>query len=66
MTDHRNDNKRIAKNTLIIYANLFLNMLIGLISSRLVLQALGVSDFGLYHVAGGVVFLFTFISNSLN
>lgn len=65
MADYRNDNKRIARNTLIIYINLFLNMVIGLISSRLVLQALGVSDFGLYHVAGGVVFLFTFISNSL-
>lgn len=65
MEDHRNDNKRIAKNTLVIYINLFLNLAIGLISSRLVLQALGVSDYGLYNVAGGVALLFTFISNSL-
>lgn len=66
MADHRNDNKRIAKNTLIIYINLFLNMLIGLISSRLVLQALGVSDFGLYHVVGGVALLLAFISGALS
>lgn len=66
MADHQNDNKRIAKNTLIIYINLFLNMLIGLYSSRLVLQALGVSDFGLYNVAGGVALLFAFIANALN
>ena len=65
MADHRNDNKRIAKNTLIIYINLFLHMLIGLFASRLVLEALGVSDYGLYNVAGGVVLVFTFISNSL-
>lgn len=60
-----NDNKRIAKNTLIIYINLFFHMLIGLFASRLVLEALGVSDYGLYNVAGGVVLVFTFISNSL-
>lgn len=66
MEDHRNDNKRIAKNTLIIYINLFLNVLIGLYSSRLVLQALGVSDFGLFNVVGGVALLFLFISNALS
>ena len=66
MPDYRNDNRRIARNTLIIYINLFLNMAIGLISSRLVLQALGVSDYGLYNVAGGVALLFTFISNALS
>lgn len=65
MADHLNDNKRIAKNTLIIYVNLFLHMLIGLFASRLVLEALGVSDYGLYNVAGGVVLVFSFISNSL-
>ncbi len=65
MSDLQSNNKRIAKNTLVIYANLFLHMLIGLFASRLVLEALGVSDFGLYNVAGGVVLVFSFISNSL-
>lgn len=65
MSDLQSNNKRIAKNTLVIYANLFLHMLIGLFASRLVLEALGVSDYGLYNVAGGVVLVFSFISNSL-
>ena len=60
------NNRRIVKNTLVIYVNMFLNLLIGLLSSRLVLQALGVSDYGLYHVVGGIVFLFAFISESLS
>lgn len=66
MADHQNDNKRIAKNTVVVYINLFLNLAIGLVSSRLVLQALGVSDFGLYNVAGGVALLFVFIANALS
>ena len=59
-------NKRIAKNTLIVYINMFINMLIGLFTSRLVLQALGVSDFGLYNVVGGIVALFTFVFGALS
>lgn len=66
MPNNSRANKRIAKNTLVIYANLFLNMLIGVISSRFVLQALGVSDFGLYNVAGGIALFFAFISNALS
>ena len=66
MSDIIVNNYRIAKNTLVIYANMFLNMVIGLVSSRLVLQALGVSDYGLYNVMGGIVVLFAFISNSLS
>ena len=65
MPDYRNDNRRIARNTLIIYINLFLNMAIGLISSRLVLQALGVSDYGLYNVVGGVVTMFAFLNGAM-
>ena len=59
-------NRRIAKNTLIVYVNMFINMLIGLFTSRLILQALGVSDYGLYSVVGGVVGLFTFVFGSLS
>lgn len=57
--------KRIAKNTVVVYINLLLRMVLGLYTSRLALEALGVSDFGLYNVVGGVVALFTFISSSL-
>ena len=59
-------NKRIAKNTLIVYINMFINMLIGLFTSRLILQALGVSDFGLFNVVGGIVALFTFVFGALS
>ena len=65
MSDIQNSNKRIAKNTLIIYAELFITIAINLALSRLVLQALGASDFGLYNVVGGVIAMFTFISSSL-
>lgn len=58
-------NKRIAKNTLYMYVRLVTTMVIGLYISRLVLEILGVSDFGLFSVVGGILAMFTFISNSL-
>ena len=64
--DYSSGNKRIAKNTLVIYGQLILKMFLGLFTSRLALEALGVSDFGLNSVVGGVIVLFTFISNSLS
>ena len=63
--DYSRGNKRIAKNTLVVYGQLMLRMFLGLYSSRLALEALGVSDYGLNSVVGGVVVLFTFISASL-
>ena len=48
-----------------MYARLLITMVIGLYSSRIVLQVLGVSDFGLFCVVGGILMMFTFISNSL-
>lgn len=59
-------NKRIAKNTLFMYVKFFSNMVIGLYTSRLVLEILGVSDYGLFAVVGGVLSMFTFISSSLS
>lgn len=59
-------NKRIARNTLFMYVKFFSNMVIGLYTSRLVLEILGVSDFGLFAVVGGVLSMFTFISSSLS
>ena len=50
---------------MIIYINMFISMLIGLFTSRLVLQALGVSDFGLFNAVGGIIGLFTFIAGAL-
>ena len=61
-----NANKRIAKNTLFMYVRLLTTMVVGLYVSRLALEILGVSDYGLFAVVGGVLALFTFISNSLS
>ena len=59
-------NKRIAKNTIVVYFRLFVTTIIGLISSRLVLQSLGVSDYGLYNIVGGILAFFTILSGSLS
>lgn len=59
------DNKRIAKNTLMLYFRMLLTLAVGLYAARVVLQTLGASDYGLYNVVGGIVTLFTFISGTL-
>lgn len=50
-----NSNKRIVKNTLFLYVRMLLSMGVSLYTSRIVLQLLGISDYGLYNVVGGVV-----------
>ena len=59
------NNKRIAKNTLMLYMRTILMMGIGLYTSRVILRSLGVTDFGIYNAVGGVVAMFGFISTSL-
>lgn len=59
-------NKRIAKNAMALYFRMIVTMLIGLNTSRVILQALGVEDYGIYNVVGGVVSMFSLISVSLN
>ena len=55
------DNKRIAKNTILLYARMLLTMFVSLFTSRIVLQILGAEDYGLYTVVGGIVVLPIFI-----
>ena len=57
---------RIAKNTLMLYVRMLVLMLVGLYTSRVVLEALGETDYGVYNVVGGVVAMFTIISGALN
>lgn len=61
-----NTGARIAKNTLMLYVRMLVLMLVGLFTSRVVLEALGETDFGIYNVVGGVVAMFTIISGALN
>ena len=60
------DKKKIIKNTILLYGRMALSLLINLYCSRLVLQTLGVIDYGVFNVVGGVVALFTFISGPLS
>ena len=67
MQNHTSDNnKRIAKNTLLLYFRMLFMMVVSLYTSRVILNALGVEDFGIYNVVGGVVVMFTVISGSLS
>ena len=61
-----NNNKRIAKNTLLLYFRMLFMMVVSLYTSRVILNALGVDDFGIYNVVGGVVAMFSVISGSLS
>ena len=53
-----NNNKRIAKNTMMLYIRMLFSMVVSLYTSRVVLNTLGVEDYGIYGVVGGVVVLF--------
>lgn len=63
---NQQSNKRIAKNTLLLYFRMLLLMLVSLYTSRVVLQILGVDDFGVYNVVGGIVAMFSIVSQSLS
>ena len=59
------ENKRIVRNSFYMYVRLLTTMVIGFYISRLALELLGVSDYGLFAVVGGILAIFTFISGSL-
>lgn len=66
MNNTAENNKRIAKNTLLLYFRMLFLMIVSLYTSRVVLNALGVEDFGIYNVVGGVVAMFSVLSGSLS
>ncbi len=66
MSEESANNKRIAKNTLLLYVRMLFLMLISLYTSRVILNALGVEDYGIYNVVGGVVTMFSMLSGSLS
>ena len=65
MTDSQSNNKRIAKNTLLLYMRMMLLMALSLYTSRINLDSLGEVDYGVYNVVGGVVAMFSIISGSV-
>ena len=60
------NNKRIMKNTLLLYIRMGITMLVSLYTSRIVLKALGVDDFGIYSIVCSVIVAFSFISSPLS
>ena len=65
MSDTSATNKRIAKNTLMLYVRMLFTMGVSLFTSRVVLQTLGVEDYGINSVVGGVITMFTFINGAM-
>lgn len=65
MIDTSSNNKRIAKNTLLLYVRTLSIMLVTLYTSRVVLNILGVTDYGIYNVVGGVIAMLGFFTGSL-
>ena len=66
MSDISANNKRIAKNTLMLYVRMLFLMAVNLYTSRVVLQALGVEDYGIYNAVAGFVTMFSLVSASMS
>lgn len=60
------NNKRIAKNTILLYFRMFLTIGVALYTSRVVLNLLGIKDFGIYNIVGGIVIMFSFLNTSMS
>lgn len=65
MSDNTSNNKRIAKNTLFLYIRMIFVLLVSLYSTRAILNALGVVDYGIYNVVAGFVLMFAFLNSSM-
>ena len=65
MSDNISRNKRIAKNTFFLYARMLFNLVVSLYTTRAILAALGVIDFGIYNVVAGFVSMFAFLNTSM-
>lgn len=66
MHSNEDNARRIAKNTLMLYCQMLFSMVVTLYTSRVVLNTLGVEDYGIYNVVGGFVAMFSLISSSLS
>lgn len=65
MTNSEN-NKRIAKNTMFLFFRMFFSLVIALFTTRIVLNELGVIDFGIYNIVGGIVLMMEFLKSSMS
>ena len=65
MADVAQNNKRIARNTALLYVRMFITLAVTLYTSRIVLEKLGVVDFGINNVVTGMMSMFTFLNGTL-
>ena len=65
MSQTLDNNKRIAKNTLMLYVRMLFSMFVSFYTSRVILAVLGVTDYGINNVVCGVAGMFTFINTTL-
>lgn len=66
MGNHSEDNKRIVKNTMLLYVRMGVMMIVSFFTARITLEALGVADYGINNVVGSLVSMFSLISSSLS
>lgn len=66
MDNHSENTKRIAKNTLMLYGRMLFSMVVSLYTTRVVLKTLGVEDYGIHNVVGGVVGMMDFLNASMS
>lgn len=66
MSKTESGNKRIAKNTAVLYLRMLIMMFISFYTARITLNALGVDDYGINNVVGGLVSMFSLLSSSLS
>ena len=60
------NDKRIAKNTVYLYGRMMLTIFVSLYTSRVILDVLGVSDYGVYNVVGGIVTILGFLNGTMS
>ena len=65
-SDISQNNKRIARNTLALYFRTFITMIVGLYTSRVMLQALGIDNYGINAVVGGIVAMSSLITSTMS
>lgn len=65
MASVKTSNSQIAKNTLFLYVRMFLTILANLYAVRVIWQVLGIDDYGVYNVVGGIVAMFAFLNNAM-
>lgn len=65
VSNTQDNNKKIVKNTMMLYVRMFLTMAVALYTSRVVLNTLGIDDYGIYNVVGGVVSVLAFFNSSM-